>query len=55
MGLVGENLFGAGRTFRRGQIGGWREEFTAEHERALEGEVSLLLAELGYEGAGHGR
>jgi hypothetical protein len=54
--LVGNNLFGAGRTFRRGQIGGWREEFTAEHERALkEGALGPLLAELGYDGAGHDR
>jgi hypothetical protein len=49
IGLVGENLFGAGRTFRRGQIGGWREEFSAEHERALEEEVGPLLVELGYQ------
>jgi hypothetical protein len=56
IGLVGESLFGVGRTFRRGQIGGWREEFTAEHERALaEGALGPLLAELGYDGAGLGR
>jgi Sulfotransferase domain len=48
---VGEDLFGAGRTFRRGQIGGWREEFSAEHEQALEGEAGQLMAELGYDGA----
>jgi hypothetical protein len=55
-GLIGENLFGVGRTFRRGRIGGWREEFTAEHERALaEGALGPLLAELGYDGAGRGR
>ena len=46
---VKEGLFGVGRTFRRGQVGGWREEFTAEHERALEDSVGPLLAELGYE------
>jgi hypothetical protein len=56
IGLVGESLFGVGRTFRRGQIGGWREEFTAEHERALaEGALGPLLAELGYDGAGPSR
>ncbi len=55
IGQVGENLFGVGRTFRRGQIGGWREEFGAEHERALgEGALGQLLAELGYDGAGPG-
>jgi hypothetical protein len=55
IGLVGEKLFGAGRTFRRGQIGSWREEFTAEHERALEEAAGPLLAELGYQEAGHDR
>src|SRR5215213_11674418 len=55
MGRVGENLFGAGRTFRKGQIGGWREEFTAEHEQALEEAAGPLLAELGYQEAGHDR
>ena len=49
IGLVGENLFGAGRTFRRGQIGGWREEFSEEHERAAGEVVGPLLVELGYE------
>ena len=53
--LVGKNLFGAGRTFRRGQIGGWREEFSAEHERALEETAGPLLVELGYQEAGHDR
>ena len=55
IGLVGEGLFGAGRTFRKGQIGGWREEFTAEHEQALEEAAGPLLAELGYQEAGHDR
>jgi len=49
---IGENLFGAGRTFRRGQIGGWREEFSAEHERVLEKEAGQPLAGLGYDRAG---
>jgi hypothetical protein len=44
-----EGLFGVGRTFRKGQIGGWREEFTAEHERAVEEVAGPLLVELGYE------
>jgi hypothetical protein len=49
MGVVEEDLFGVGRTFRKGQIGGWREEFSAEHERALKEVVGSLLVELGYE------
>jgi hypothetical protein len=49
VGLVGENLFGSGRTFRKGQIGGWREEFEKEHERAVEEVAGPLLVEMGYE------
>ncbi len=46
---IGENIFGAGQTFRKGTIGGWREEFAPEHERAAEEVAGALLAELGYE------
>ena len=49
MRAVEEGLFGVGRTFRKGQIGGWREEFTTEHERAVEEAAGSLLVELGYE------
>jgi sulfotransferase 6B1 len=49
MRLVEENLFGVGRTFRKGQIGGWREEFSPEHERAAKEVAGPLLVELGYE------
>jgi hypothetical protein len=49
MGVIDEELFGVGRTFRRGQIGGWREEFSEEHERAVEEVLGSLLVELGYE------
>ena len=49
MGVVEEGLFGVGRTFRKGQIGGWREEFSAEHERAVREVLGSLLVELGYE------
>jgi hypothetical protein len=49
MGMVEEGLFGVGRTFRKGQIGGWREEFSAEHERAVKDVLGSLLVELGYE------
>jgi hypothetical protein len=48
-GVVEEGLFGVGRTFRKGQIGGWREEFSAEHERAVKEVAGSLLVELGYE------
>ena len=46
---VKEGLFGIGSTFRKGQIGGWREEFSSEHERAVEETAGPLLVELGYE------
>jgi hypothetical protein len=49
MRLVDENLFGVGRTFRQGQIGAWREEFSPEHERAVKEVLGSLLVELGYE------
>ena len=49
MRAVEEGLFGVGRTFRKGQIGAWREEFSAEHERAVEEVLGSLLVELGYE------
>lgn len=51
MRLVEENLFGVGRTFRKGQIGGWREEFSPEHERVAKQVMGPLLVELGYEGS----
>jgi hypothetical protein len=46
---VEEELFGVGPTFRKGQIGGWREEFSPEHERAVKERAGSLLVELGYE------
>jgi sulfotransferase 6B1 len=46
---IEEDLFGLGRTFRKGQIGGWREEFSEEHARAAREIAGPLLVELGYE------
>jgi len=40
---------GLGRTFRKGQIGGWRSEFSEEHARAAREIAGPLLVELGYE------
>lgn len=42
-------LFGTGKTFRRGMIGGWREEFSREHAETAREIVGPLLVELGYE------
>ena len=49
MHLVEKELFGVGRTFRKGQSGGWRSEFTDEHVRATKEVAGPLLVELGYE------
>ena len=49
MSTVEENIFGVSNTFRKGQIGGWREEFSEEHARAAKETAGPLLVELGYE------
>ena len=36
-------------TFRTGQIGGWKNAFTAEHTDAFKRVAGHLLIELGYE------
>lgn len=46
---IQENLFGSGRTFRKGRAGGWREEFSGEHRQAVKEVAGELLVELGYE------
>ena len=46
---IEEGLYGLGRTFRKGQIGGWRSEFSEEHARAARAVAGPLLVELGYE------
>ena len=47
---VGSQLFGQGSTFRRGQIGSWREHFNEENKAALKQVAGQRLIELGYEG-----
>jgi hypothetical protein len=49
MRTVEENIFGVSKTFRKGQIGGWRSEFSEEHARASREVAGPLLVELGYE------
>jgi hypothetical protein len=46
---VQEKLFGVGGTFREGRIEGWKNEFSEEHEIAIERQFGSLLSELGYE------
>ena len=36
-------------TFRKGQIGGWREAFTEAHKEAFKATAGDLLVQLGYE------
>ncbi len=49
MRTVEENLFGVSKTFRKGQIGSWRSEFSEEHARTAREVAGPLLVELGYE------
>lgn len=47
---VAAKLFGQGsKTFRRGQIGSWREHFNDEHKEAFKRVAGQYLIELGYE------
>jgi len=47
---VGAKLFGQGsKTFRKGQVGGWREHFRDEHKAAFKRVAGQYLIELGYE------
>lgn len=46
---VRESLFGSSSTFRKGQIGGWQDELSAEHRQAVKEVAGSLLVELGYE------
>jgi hypothetical protein len=44
-----DGMFRPGGTFRKGQIGAWREYFTAEHKAAFKRACGSLLVRLGYE------
>jgi hypothetical protein len=43
------DMFGEGHSFRKGQIGGWREIFKEEHKARFKELAGDLLIELGYE------
>lgn len=45
---IGKEMFGKGKTFRKGQIGGWREYFDDELITLFEREAGDRLARLGY-------
>jgi len=44
-----EKLFGSGLTFRKGQIGSWRQHFTPAQTELFKAHAGDLLIELGYE------
>jgi len=46
---IADGLFGGTHTFRKGQVGRWREMFTAEHRRLAAELLGDVLIELGYE------
>ncbi len=45
---VQSNIFGGTSTFRKGQIGSWKEEFTQEHEALFEEYLGSINRSLGY-------
>lgn len=46
---IARGAFGASATFHKGQIGGWRERFSAEHKKVFKRIAGQLLVDLGYE------
>jgi hypothetical protein len=46
---IAGQLFGGTTTFRKGTIGDWRRQFTAEHKRAFKEIAGQMLIDLGYE------
>lgn len=46
---IGQRAYGVGRTFRKGQVGTWRDYFTDEHIELYKRHYGQLLIELGYE------
>ena len=46
---IAQELFGGTNTFRKGQIGAWKEEFSAEHKELFKKHAGQLLIDLGYE------
>jgi hypothetical protein len=49
MSKIIQDLFGKSRTFRKGQIGSWREQFTPEQKELFKKVAGDLLIYLGYE------
>ncbi len=47
--FVVDHLFGNTATFRKGQIGAWKSNFTQKHKDAFKNVAGQLLIDLGYE------
>jgi sulfotransferase 6B1 len=47
--VIADQLFGNTATFRKGQIGDWRNHFAPAHTRAFKAVAGQLLIDLGYE------
>lgn len=47
--VIGERIFGSGKTFRKGVIGAWRDRFTERHKMLYAELYGDLLVEQGYE------
>jgi len=46
---IKRKTFGESHTFRRGQIGSWKEEFALSHREAFKALAGDLLIQMGYE------
>ena len=46
---IANHIFGKGGTFRKGQIGDWKNHFTQEHKERFKKIAGQLLIDLGYE------
>ena len=46
---VADQLFGGTETFRKGQIGSWKDHFELRHKEAFKKIAGQLLIDLGYE------
>jgi hypothetical protein len=46
---IADNLFGGTLTFRKGEIGSWRQTLSAEHKRLFKQIAGDVLVKMGYE------
>jgi hypothetical protein len=46
---IADNLFGGTFTFRKGEIGSWRQNLSADHQLQFKRIAGNVLVEMGYE------